>query len=844
MNPIISMCRDGKSIETKDTKAVAIVEGIRTGRWREPIDCIRIRFAEVLAGTGDAKQAKKAVGALKVQLPGVMPSGCFTTRDKAVPLADKLIGHSGLLGADLDDIGVRLAEARVMLLTSPHLWALFTSPTGTGLKAWFRVEADAAQHLASFLAVQEHVRQLCGVEVDGSCKDVARLCFVSHDPDAYLNRDAVVIPPLPESQPAVPTIPSPPINLTLRQRIAADLLGAIDWTSDTAGFITCPGRDLHTNPNGPRDCELHLDGAPTIHCFHNSCRDAVEQANHELRSRVGKAESALPTSTIKPGSTASECPAPDTGDAKDANDAPMTGLPEPVRTSAATRLVQLAEQLEFFHDSQGRSFASVRIGGHVEIWPLASSKLRSWLAHEFYRKTGGATNRNTVSDALMILDSKARFDGPLQETYLRIAPRNDGLLIDLCDPEWRVLEVTRDGWRMLNHSPVAFTRTKNMRALPEPGGTGALTPLWQLLNVTPSQRPLVAGWLLNAFHPDGPYFVAVLVGEQGSSKSCAARILRTLVDPSEIPLRSPPRDERDLLVGAANNWVLALDNLSALPSWLSDGLCRISTGGGHSARQLFTDGEEFSLSIKRPIILTGIDDVATRPDLAERSLQLELESMPDERRIAERVLWQRLDDARTAILTALVNGLVCAVRELPDLKLDRLPRMADAAVWATAGEPAFGWERGTFITSYWANLQEGAEASLDAHPVGVTIRALLAAQPEWNGEPAHLLSMLNEKATDEQRRSKSWPSSARTLSSCLRRLAQAFRRAGIHYESSRGKKRNIRLCMEGKSPALATPAPPAPPSIASDDVGDASVAEKQPSHDTPEPLTIGEKALL
>src|SRR5262249_1482769 len=199
--------------------------------------------------------------------------------------------------------------------------------------------------------------------------------------------------------------------------------------------------------------------------------------------------------------------------------------------------------------------------------------------------------------------------------------------------------------------------------------------------------------LLNALHPSGPYFVAVLVGEQGSAKSCAARILRTLVDPSEIPLRSPPRDERDLLVGAAKNWVLALDNLSALPAWLSDGLCRISTGGGHSARQLFTDGEAFSLRANRPVTLPGIKDVATRPDLAERSLQLELESIQDARRVAEGALWRRLDDGRPEIFTALVNGLVRAQRDLPDLKLDRLPRMADAAVWATAGEGALGWER-------------------------------------------------------------------------------------------------------------------------------------------------------
>ena len=63
----------------------------------------------------------------------------------------------------------------------------------------------------------------------------------------------------------------------------------------------------------------------------------------------------------------------------------------------------------------------------------------------------------------------------------------------------------------------------------------------------------------------------------------------------------------------------------SFPPWLSDALCRLATGGGHSARTLYTDLEEISLAVKRPVILNGIEDVATRPDLAERALQIELE---------------------------------------------------------------------------------------------------------------------------------------------------------------------------------------------------------------------------
>ena len=120
--------------------------------------------------------------------------------------------------------------------------------------------------------------------------------------------------------------------------------------------------------------------------------------------------------------------------------------------------------------------------------------------------------------------------------------------------------------------------------------------------------------------------------------------------------------------------------------------------------------------------------------------------------------------------------------------------MADAVQWATAGETAFGWERGTFITAYDQNLNEGAIASVEAHPVGVAIRQLLEKQHVWSGEPAQLLKTLNDSVTDEQRHAKNWPANSLSLGHCLRRLAPALRRAGIGYERDKGTRRTIHLC--------------------------------------------------
>ena len=136
--------------------------------------------------------------------------------------------------------------------------------------------------------------------------------------------------------------------------------------------------------------------------------------------------------------------------------------------SAATELVQLADKFEFFHDRQDRPFVRLENNGHSEVWPVESAKFRKLLARMFYKHTGRAINRNAVGDAITTLAGKACYEGNEEPVFLRVAPHGENILIDLCDDWWRVVEVTPDGWRILDESPVAFIRTGSMQSLPEP----------------------------------------------------------------------------------------------------------------------------------------------------------------------------------------------------------------------------------------------------------------------------------------------------------------------------------------------------------------------------------------
>jgi len=204
-----------------------------------------------------------------------------------------LIQHSGLICADLDSLGDTLREVRDNLLTSPYLWAVFISLTDDGLKAIFRVSADPLKHMASFDAVERHVRELTATQIDQACKDLARLCFVSCDPELWFNPAAREIAQMPRLQTPRRTSEANTCkrgDLSERQRISMELLGDIRWNSEARGFLICPGQHLHTTGDGERDCEVRINAVPTVHCFHNHCHGIVEGVNHELRSRIGKAE--------------------------------------------------------------------------------------------------------------------------------------------------------------------------------------------------------------------------------------------------------------------------------------------------------------------------------------------------------------------------------------------------------------------------------------------------------------------------------------------------------------------------------------------------------------------------
>lgn len=462
--------------------------------------------------------------------------------------------------------------------------------------------------------------------------------------------------------------------------------------------------------------------------------------------------------------------------------------------SQASKLIALAEKhAELFHDAEGNSWATIMVGTHRETWPTHSRGFKQWLGLGLFMAEHTAPGGQALADALNTIDAIARFSGPEHPVALRVAAHEGATYLDLADDAWRAVKITSTGWEVVSDPPVRFRRAKGMMPLPVPGPGDSLDALRTLLNLSGAHHDdkwrLIVSWLLAALHPYGAsapfsYPVLGLNGEQGVAKSTSARMLRSLVDPNVAMLRSAPKDERDLAIAAKNNWVVVFDNLSGLPVWFSDALCRVSTGGGYATRALYENDEEAIFDIQRPVILTGIDEVATRGDLVDRSLLVELPRIPESQRREEKELWADFHRRQPAILGALLNTVVGAMRAEPSVRLAHKPRLADFAVWVSAAEPALGWEQGSFMATYTRNRQSANALTLEASPVATTIVSLMDGEQSgaWHGTVKGLLTALDDKVSESTRQGNGWPKQARGLTSVLKRYAPSLAAAGINVE--------------------------------------------------------------
>lgn len=469
------------------------------------------------------------------------------------------------------------------------------------------------------------------------------------------------------------------------------------------------------------------------------------------------------------------------------------------KRSQTDLLIEVASAADFFFCvEEDEAYASVTIADpkdqnrqHQETYRVNSKPFRQYLSREYWLAEKKIPNNEALQNAVSHLAGQARFDGEQRSVFLRLAAHEGRIYWDLCNREWQMLEISDTGWRVIEakDAPVRFRRTRGMLPLPMPVTGGNLEVLKQFVNYPDSSAwALHCAWLVAALRANARAFPVLIVnGEQGSAKSTACKITRRLIDPNTADLRPKPREDRDLYIAANNSWVCGFDNLSGLSRDLSDSICRIATGAGFGGRELFSDADETLFQVSRPVMLNGIDDLADKADLIDRGVFIELPPIPDEERKDEDSLWRDFDLAQPALLGALADAVVVALRELPKVKLAKLPRMADFAKWGVAANIG---GNDTFINAYTGNRTKANEAALRANEIADLMIAWYCETDPVTTDLTTLLTQLTDLCRTrlasalacEPKKVKlpdGWPTTERKLSNELRRCAPNLRRAGV-----------------------------------------------------------------
>lgn len=450
--------------------------------------------------------------------------------------------------------------------------------------------------------------------------------------------------------------------------------------------------------------------------------------------------------------------------------------------SQASQLVALArERYDLFMSEDGRPYGVKKDGPNIARPLRGKAGLRTELSRIYADEHGGASaTQSALTDAITTLEGYAQAVDPVP-LHLRVGKHEGRIIVDLGSSDGRCVIVGPDGWERAARSPIMFRRSGAMKPLPEPVRDGdGLAKLRALLNTDEDGFRLLVAWLVAAFIPDLPHPILTFRGEQGTGKSYSAKMVIGLVDPSGAPKRTAPRDIKSWSVQAFNSWALCLDNVSIIPDWLSDALCRAVTGDGIVDRALYTDDDVVVLEFRRVLAMTTIDAGALAGDLAERLLTIELHTIPDRRRREENELDAAYADAHAAILASLFDLLAEVLRVLPKVHLEERPRMADFARVLAAVDMVKGWNT---LDSYKATARDAVADVLDGEPFAQAVVALVdRAGPDGITVTA---SELLERVQAPERLPKKWPKDSTRAGGQLKRLAPVLRTIGIEVDDSK-----------------------------------------------------------
>lgn len=269
-------------------------------------------------------------------------------------------------------------------------------------------------------------------------------------------------------------------------------------------------------------------------------------------------------------------------------------------------------------------------------------------------------------------------------------------------------------------------------------------------------------------------------GEQGTAKSSLVRSLLALVDPQPAADREAPANQREWAIFARASWAFSFDNVTDIPEWLSNSLCKGVTGDAVLQRVLHSDDDIAVFSFQRVIAMTTIAIRTTLTgDLVDRMLLVEPDVL--DTRLTESQVQTAREAALPDALGAILDLVAAVLRQLPTVTVDDSPRMADFARVLAALDHVTGWAT---LATYRTKIATMGMTLIEGNVFAQALYRLATGtrQPHpgvREGTPGELLATLQRICHDHGLAASDLPEDVRAVGRRVREIAPSLRKVGV-----------------------------------------------------------------
>jgi hypothetical protein len=433
------------------------------------------------------------------------------------------------------------------------------------------------------------------------------------------------------------------------------------------------------------------------------------------------------------------------------------------------------------------------------------------IQHEHHHITGDVLSADDMGKIQSILRFESN-KNPTKKLHLRIAsfvneteanPQSqaqDEIDYDLCNPEWEMVKITRNGWDIVKHSArILFKRYAigNAQVYPKrdypPDILEQFTKLTNLNQDDEDNKILAEVYLISLFLlANLPKPIMNPYGSKGSGKTTYQEMLKQVVDPSGVLTTSFPNTLPELAQVISHQYLTIFDNVSEIKELTSDLLCRAVTGGTFQKRGLYTNDEDFIFEMMRAVGFNGINVIATRSDLLERMLSLRLNLIDKRKRRKLKEIRKEFQLILPYLLGFIFDKLAEVLNRIGEVNLQELPRMADFGEIGELIARCLGYPEMRFTDAYNRNTGFSNEEAINSNLVANVIVNIMQTQAAWTGKIGMLRTKLSEfisQRADLQAiaRAKEWPKTDHALRDRLNEVIPNLLEMGIVVDKQEDK---------------------------------------------------------